>query len=90
MATATERTALSDPAGAVSTAAISPDGTTLAVAHVTGLVTFWDLATLKIRSNRLRHAGVCALAFAPDGRVLATGGFDGAIHLWDLSSFVGD
>ncbi len=90
MATATERTALSDPAGDVLTAAISPDGTVLAVAHFNGLVTFWDLATLKIRGTRLRHAGVCALAFAPDGRVLATGGFDGAIHLWDLPSFIGD
>ncbi len=85
MTTGVEHAALCDPSGTVVTAAISPDGTTLAAADFKGLVTFWDLATLKIRPKRLRHAGVYALAFAPDGRALATGGFDGAIHLWDFS-----
>ena len=84
MTTGVEHAALCDPSGTVVTAAISPDGTTLAAADFKGLVTFWDLATLKIRPKRLRHAGVYALAFAPDGRALATGGFDGAIHLWDF------
>ncbi len=79
-----ERAALCDHSGTVVTSAISPDGTTLAAADFKGLVTFWDLATLKIRPKRLRHAGVCALAFAPNGRTLATGGFDGAIHLWNF------
>ena len=75
---------LSSPSGAVVAVAISPDGTTLAAADYEGLVTFWDLATKKVRPKRLRHAGVRSLAFAPGGRLLATGGFDGTIHLWDF------
>ena len=89
MATLTERAALTDPAGAIVAAVISPDGTILAVAHYRGLVTFWDLATLKARGKRLTHEGVCAVAFAPDNRVLATGGFDGVVHLWDMPGSIG-
>jgi WD40 repeat protein len=77
-----ERATLEGATGSVLALAISPDGTTLAAADLQEAVTFWDLATLKIRPRRLRHAGVRSLAFAPDGRALATGGFDGAIQLW--------
>jgi WD40 repeat protein len=82
MSTATELANLRGPSGAVVDVAISADGTTLAAADYQGVVTFWDLATLKVRPRRLRHAGVHSLAFAPDGRALATGGFDGTIHFW--------
>ena len=82
VATGIERAALRGPAGAVVALAISPDGATLAAAGYQGVINFWDVATLEIRSTRLRHAGVRALAFAPDGQALATGGFDGTIHLW--------
>jgi len=90
MTTGAECAVLRDPSGAVVTVAISPDGTTLAAADFKGLVTFWDLATLKVRPARLRHAGVHSLAFAPDGHALATGGFDGTIHLWDLPRSLGN
>jgi WD40 repeat protein len=78
-----ELAVLEGPTGAVVAVAISPDGATLAAGDYNGLVTFWDLATLRVRPKRLKHAGVHSLAFAPNGRVLATGGFDGIIQLWD-------
>jgi WD40 repeat protein len=82
MTNRTERASLRGPAGAVVGVAISPDGTTLAAADFRGTVTFWDMASLELRRERLRHSGVRSLAFAPDGTALATGGFDGTIKLW--------
>ena len=78
-----ERAVLQGLEGNLIAAAMSADGTTLAAANFHGLVTSWNLPSLKINPVRLRHAGVHSLAFAPDGRTLATGGFDGTIHLWD-------
>ncbi len=63
--------------------AISPDGATVVAADFHGLVTFWDVSTLRIGPRRLSQAGVHSLAFASDGHTLATGGFDGTIQLWD-------
>jgi WD40 repeat protein len=82
LTTGAERAALRGATGAVISVAISPDGTTLCAADYRGVVTFWDLATLKVRPRQLSHTGVHSLAFAPDGIALATGGFDGTIHLW--------
>ncbi len=82
-ATGTERAVLRGATGAVVSVAISPDGSTLAAADFKGQITFWDLATLTRRENRLSHPGTHSLAFAPDGRTLYTGGFDGTIHLWN-------
>ena len=59
-----EHAILSGPTAAVVALGISPDGATLAAADYRGAVTFWDLATLQLRSRRLRHAGVRSLAFA--------------------------
>ena len=78
-----ERAALHGPAGAIVALAISPDGRTLAAAGRQGLVTVWDLATLKLRPMRLKHAGAYSLAFSPDGLTLASAGVDGTVHLWD-------
>jgi WD40 repeat protein len=90
VATGVERSSLLGFAGAVVAVAASPDGTTLAAADHQGVVTFWDIATFKIRPTRLKHAGVCSLAFAPDNSALATGGFDGTINLWALSLASGE
>ena len=90
MTTGVERHSLHGFAGAVVAVAASPDGTTLAVADYQGGVTFWDIATFKIRPTRLTHVGVCALAFAPDNSALASGGFDGTIYLWDFPVVTGD
>jgi WD40 repeat protein len=81
----TEHATLRGPAGAVVDVAISPDGTTLAAADFRGTVNFWDLASLRLRREQLRHPGVRSLAFAPESNTLATGGFDGTIKLWDVS-----
>ena len=84
LTTAAAHAVVRGPLGAVVTVAISPDGTALAAADYKGFVTFWDLRTLKVRSQRVKHSGVRTLAFAPDGHALATGGFDGTVHLWDF------
>jgi WD40 repeat protein len=85
-----ERSSLRGFAGAVVAVAASPDGTTLAAADCQGVVTFWDIATFKIRPTRLAHVGVCTLAFAPDNSTLASGGFDGTIYLWAFPVVTGD
>jgi WD40 repeat protein len=87
METRSEVAMLECPSGAVVGVSINSDGTTLAAADYGGSVTLWDLATLRMHAERLKHAGVRSLAFAPDDRVLATGGFDGTINLWTLPSW---
>jgi WD40 repeat protein len=83
VATGSPRMALRGPKSAVVSLAISPDGTTLAAADLQGAITFWDLATYRVRTPQLTHKWVYSLAFAPDGRSLASGGVDGAILIWD-------
>ena len=90
MTNGTERASLRGPAGAVVGVAISPDGSTLAAADFQGTVNFWDLASLRLLPERLRHPGVRSLAFAPESNALATGGFDGTIKLWAAPSRYGD
>ncbi len=83
VATGSKCIALGGPKDAVVALAISPDGATLAAADLHGVMTFWDLVTLRIRTPQLTNQWVYSLAFAPDGRTLAAGGVDGAIQLWD-------
>ncbi len=90
MTSGTERASLQGAAGAVVGVAISPDGCTLAAADFQGTVNFWDLASHRLRRERLRHPGVRSLAFAPEGNALATGGFDGTIKLWSTTIAAGD
>jgi WD40 repeat protein len=72
--------------------AISPGGTTLAVADSNGNVYLWDLATNRVTTTvpAFRDCGpVCPVAFSPDGTILAVGDSDGSpdrVFLWDLTA----
>jgi WD40 repeat protein len=83
VATGSTCTTLRGSTGPVVSLAISTDGTTLAAADLQGGITFWDLATFRVRTPQLIHKGVYSITFAPDGRTLASGGVDGIIQLWD-------
>ena len=68
-------------------AALSPDGITLAYGSWTGLITMWDVKTQQVIVQLHGHSGWSyALAFSPDGRTLASGGHDRTVKLWDVSS----
>ncbi len=75
----------------VYTAALAPDGKTLAesVADVgsPGEINFRDMSTGKVRFVCKGHAdAVNAIAFSPDGKLLASGDFVGPIRLWDAAT----
>lgn len=67
-------------------AAISPDGRTVAVAGLDGL-SLWDWTEGGALRRPSRPVGVSrSIAFSPDGRRLAVGGYDNGIHLIDVES----
>ena len=78
--------------GPVTSVAISPDGTTLAVGADEGTARLWKVATLQQASNPLTNSGpVSSVAFSPDGKTLAVGGTDdsdgdGTVQLWDVAT----
>lgn len=67
-------------------AAISPDGRTVAVAGLDGL-SLWDWTEGGALRRPSRPVGVSrSIAFSPDGRLLAVGGYDNGIHLIDVKT----
>ncbi|GAA2275998.1 hypothetical protein GCM10010149_18760 [Nonomuraea roseoviolacea subsp. roseoviolacea] len=75
--------------GSLTSAAVSPDGRTLATAgwdHVTRL---WDVRDPRrpVPLSRLTgHSGpLQAVTFSPDGRTLATAGWDHTTRLWNVA-----
>jgi WD40 repeat protein len=66
-------------------AAMSPDGTRLAVAADDGIA-LWDLATGMKRHLLNEHTRETSndLSFSPDGLRLASAGKDGTVEVWDL------
>jgi WD40 repeat protein/serine/threonine protein kinase len=72
---------LKEPAGDVSDAAFSPDGTRIATATV-GLLKLWDARTGKALLD-WRASATKRLAFSPDGTRILTGGHDQAVRVWD-------
>lgn len=67
--------------------AFSHDGRTLAVDDVSGIVSFWDLATGEVGARFKRHGGrIFGMSFSPDDRFLATGQQDDTIRIWDIAT----
>jgi WD40 repeat protein len=76
--------------GFAGTAALSPDGRTLAAGGIDGLIQLWAVDDPEhARPLGAPLTGPTALtqyvSFSPDGRVLAAGGEDKTVSLWDVS-----
>jgi WD40 repeat protein len=69
------------------TAALSPDGRTIAVNPFLRTVQVWDLDTGQAVTPPLPHdQRVTSIAFDPTGKGLLTGCCDGSVRLWDVPS----
>jgi WD40 repeat protein/Flp pilus assembly protein TadD len=67
--------------------AISPDGSTLALAADDASIGLVDLATGLVRASLHGHqAAITSLAFAPDGETLASGSGDATARVWDVAT----
>ncbi len=67
-------------------AALSPDGSALAVGSRDGRVRLLDLRSGKVRPFARGHrATVADLAFTPDGRTLVSSDFGGGVIVWDVA-----
>src|SRR5207344_2733011 len=79
------RSAAITPAPAApSAAAISPDGSTVAVGSPTGQVSFVDSSTGHARPGTGAHgSAVTSLTYSPDGRAVASTGADNNVTIWD-------
>ncbi len=65
-------------------AAISPDGSTVAMGSQNGAVSFVDASTGLARHGRGGHAAIVAsVVYAPNGRTAVTVGDDGKVIVWD-------
>src|SRR5262249_43534287 len=69
-------------------AALSPDGTTVALMGPDKRVILWDLAAAKERQSLVGHAGdILCVAFGPARRkILASGSRDGDVIVWDAAT----
>jgi WD40 repeat protein len=82
---ATELYRFGTPDGGKRSAAISPDGKTLAAA-AGRVVLLWELASGKERGRFAGHRNtISSLAFSPDGLLLASGALDHTALVWDVT-----
>ena len=76
--------AITPAPAAPSAAAISPDGSTIAVGSPTGQVSFVDPSTGHARPGTGAHSSaVTSLTYSPDGRAVASTGTDNKVIIWD-------
>jgi WD40 repeat protein len=69
------------------TAAVSPDGTMVAVGDGDGGIALADATTLDVRRRLERHrSNVYTLAFTADGKRLASSAQDGTALVWDVEA----
>jgi mono/diheme cytochrome c family protein len=72
---------------AIYTAALSPNGKTLATGSYDQKIILWDVETGKEIKTLSGHNGaVFGLAFRPDGKILASASADRTVKLWDVAS----
>lgn len=83
------RGSLKEGGAKVNDIAISPDGTTIAVAFRSGMVRRWDLETGKVVTTKEIIGGrsaMFAVAYSPDGKFLATGDANNEVGLWEAAT----
>jgi dipeptidyl aminopeptidase/acylaminoacyl peptidase len=74
-------------AGYVISAALAPDGKTLATGGEDRNVHLWDAATGEHRGTLRGHKGtVRSVAFSPSGQTLASASVDQTVKLWEMST----
>ena len=69
--------------------AVSPDGTTIAVAFGNGMARQWNLETGKVVATeeiKSRRLAMFVVAYSPDGRFLATGDANNEVRLWEAAT----
>ncbi|UCH94639.1 MAG: hypothetical protein JSV88_30850, partial [Candidatus Aminicenantes bacterium] len=71
-------------ANAVTSLAVSPDGTKVVTGFPDGVVSLWDHQGKIIRTFKAHKSSVLSAAFSPDSNYILTGSKDRTARLWNL------